>query len=172
MKSSYMFAVILLLCFGVGLTQAEEYAGISGKLLGVTTLFSAALAPKVCVFDYRHSKNLSELEVILAMTPVVVVTLASIAWGGRGISKTMSRCKDLNYDATLKLLQRLVMLVVILIMVTTGVLVAQVMDKPGAEEKSWQYHMFWGEAAGELVHLIVLASLMFLCQPSPDTFRA
>jgi len=106
------------------------------------------------------------------MAPVILVTLASIAWGGKGLSKTLSRCKDLNYDDTCKMLKRLVMLVVVLVMLVMGILAAQVMDKPGKGTTSWQPHMLWGDAAGELVHLIVLVSLMILCQPDPTTFKA
>jgi len=172
MKSAYMFAVIMLLCFGVGLTQAEEYSNISWKLLGVVTLFSAALAPKVCVFDYRHSKNLSDSDIVLAMIPIILVSLASLAWAVKGLSATMTRCKDLSYSETLKLLQRLVILVVMLMLVAAGILAAQVMDRPGRDVSHWSYHMFWNDIAGEMVHLIGLVSLMVLCMPNQATFKA
>lgn len=172
MKTAYLFAVVMLLCFGVGLTQAEEYANVSWKLLGVTTLFSAALAPKVCVFDYRPTKNLSQSDTILSIIPALVVTIVSLAWGTKGIAKTMTRCKDLNYAGTLKLLQRLVVVILLLLLATVGILAAQLMDKPGRDQIWWQFHMFWSETAGELIHLMVLVALMVLCKPDQAVFMA
>jgi len=172
MKSAYMFAVIMLLAFGVGLTQAEEYANLSWKLLGVTTVFSASLAPKVCILDYRQTKNLSEGDVMLAMIPVVLVTIASTGWGAKGLAKTMERCKEFNYDDTLKLLHRLVVMVMLLMVVAACVMLAQVFDKPGRGEAWWGHHMFWSETVGQLIHMSALVALMVLCKPDQTIFMA
>jgi len=172
MRNIYALSFILVASMGLGVTEAELDKASKIKILVGTTLFGISSVPRVCLLSMRQAIDPKTSIVILANALVFIVGFFHFIWILRQLANNMRRCKELNQDDSLKIFQRLAMILTICMLSATGVMIGQFIDKPGKGLPYWQSHVFWNDGVCQAVALITMFATMYFLAPSKSGFLA
>jgi len=173
MRNTCALTFILVASMGLGVTEADLDQATKIKVLVGSTLFGVFAALRVYLAHMQQAVNPKTSIVILANLPVFIVGLFQFIWILRCLAHSMRRSKDLNQADSLKIFQRLGIILSICMLSAVGVMLGgQFMDKPSEGPQYWQSHVFWNDGVCQGVVLLTLFATMYFLAPSPSGFLA
>mmetsp|Transcript_41805 Transcript_41805/g.135271 ORF Transcript_41805/g.135271 Transcript_41805/m.135271 type:complete len:512 (-) Transcript_41805:107-1642(-) len=172
LKSLYTAAMLLAVALGLGVTHSTLESCTQWKIVIITGLLGMSTVPANCIVAQRHVLAFSDKVVLMASMPMVLMVGGVACWVFRALASSMRRCKELNQAEGLSKFQRTAVVLLLALLASLAILLAQIIDKPGGEPTSSASDIFWSDGAAQINYMAALAMLMYLWAPGKGAFLA